>query len=350
MFTFIVAVICIAIAVAALTLQKTYYFVPLKELKRQAAARDPLAEVLFRAAAHGDNLKVLLWFIIGLMAAIGIELFARIAPPLLGLLVVALTLWLAFIWLPGARLTSFGVRLAVWLTPAVVWPVSSLTPVLRFVAGVVKRHTLANHSGLFERSDLSELIEQQKFQADNRISDEELEMVRRVLKFGERTVRDILTARKKVKAVSLAETIGPVLLDELHASEHARFPVYDGKPKNIVGTLSLRDIVGVKHGGAVSDHYDKRVYYVHEADSLTQALHAFYQTKQHLFVVINSFDEYVGIITVEDLLHQLIGPVPTASSPAHDDRKAVVSRHDKPVEKPVEPDEPLSEGNPEVVE
>jgi CBS domain containing-hemolysin-like protein len=69
------------------------------------------------------------------------------------------------------------------------------------------------------------------------------------------------------------------------------------------------------------------VYYVHENDSLSEALHAFFVTNHPLFVVVNSFEEFVGVLTVESILRQLLGHVPGDDFDQYTDLAAVAARH-----------------------
>jgi CBS domain containing-hemolysin-like protein len=327
MITFIFALLLVLLALLALTLEKTYFYVPRKELKREAAHNDRLAATLFRAATYGSELRLLLWIVMGLGAAGGFVLFARVAPLPLGFVVVALVLWLGFTWLPRTRLTLLGARLAERCTPGVVEIMRVLHPILRHLAAYVGRYHLGPHTGLYEREDMEELLERQGHQSDNRISDEELERMRKLLKFGDYDVGDIVVPRKQVLAVNINDAINPVLLDDLHKSGHPRFPVCEGEATTIVGTLPLDVIADTQHRGGVRDYYDNHLAYVHEGDSLEQALRAFYETRQHLFIVVNSADDYVGIITLSDILRCLFGAIEHEQFGHYDDRKAVIERH-----------------------
>lgn len=96
-------------------------------------------------------------------------------------------------------------------------------------------------------------------------------------------------------------------MDELHATGHSRFPVYQDKADNIIGTLYARDLMKAKEGGQVHSVMKKDVHYVREDQPLGRVLEAFLKTKHHLFVVVNNFEEVVGIITIEDILEQILG-------------------------------------------
>ncbi len=351
MISFLLAIFFLSIGLLALVLRKTYFYVPRAELKRQASRRDPLAATLWQAAAYGNSLQLLLWACIGLGAGIGFVLFARVAPPIFGFFAVALAIWFGFAWMPNRHLTSFGARLAVWCTPTVVRILSFANPILQAVADFLARFPLAPHSGMYEKEDLLQLIDRQKEQTDNRISVEELNLVKRALQFDNFKVRDVTVPRSNVKKVALGDAIGPVLMDELHATHHVRFPVYADDPNIIVGTLFLQDVVDNNRGGTVADYADRHAFYVHESDSLSQALHAFRAAKQQLLVVVNNAEEYVGIITVSDVLGKLIN-LPTATSTTnYDDKKAVSHRHDEPTKESAEAAEDstgVAESGPEV--
>lgn len=332
MLSFIFAVILVLLAITATILRKTYSMVPAHELKRQASGGNSLARELYRAVGYGSSLRVVLWIVTALGGAGGIVLFARVAPGWLGFILVAVTLWLAFSWLPNTRVTGVSTRLTLLATPAVVWLLNYLDPLLRKLSGPILRHHVPRHSGLYELQDLLNLLDLQANQPDSRITTEELALIRQVLQFGDRKVRDALRPRQQIKSVALNDAIGPILLDELHASGQSSFPVKKtARSKEIIGSLQLGDI-GIHSKGTVENYYTTGVIYIHESDSLADALHVFYQTKRQLFIVINSFEEYVGVLTLEDIVHQLVGrPAENETLGGHDNSVVVAARHTQKV-------------------
>lgn len=322
--------------------RKTYFALPIPELKRQAERHDPLAAKIYPVAAYGNSLRGLLWLYIGLMSAGSLVLLARELPIWVSLLVVGPLLWIAFSLLPASRVGSLGARLTVLVTPMMGWLLNYLHPILSRGADTVERRYLAGrHTGLFEREDLLELIERQQHQADSRLTDEELEVVRRALSFDNYTIADILTPRKQIKVVTADAVIGPILIDELHKSGQEYVLVRDGTKGPFVGTLAFRDL-DLKSTGKVRDVMSGTVYYVHENDTLSEALHAFFSTNHPLFVVVNSFEEFVGIITVENILRQLIGHIPGDDFDQYADITAVAARHPKAKKaKKSDPDETI---------
>jgi CBS domain containing-hemolysin-like protein len=254
------------------------------------------------------------------------------------LLIIGPLLWAAFSWLPASRITGIGARLTVLVTPLVVWLLNLLQPLLgRGSDAVHHRITVPQHTGLFERGDLIDLIEQQQRQHDSRLTEDELEIARRALSFDDYKVSDVLVPRKSVKTILAGDTIGPVLIDELHKNGQGYTLVRETPKGDFTGTLAFGQL-NLKSTGQVQNVMDKKIYYLHENDSLSQALHAFFKTNCPVFVVTNSSEEFVGIITIDNILRQLLGHIPGDDFENYSDISAVATRHikEKPATKKTE--------------
>ncbi len=141
--------------------------------------------------------------------------------------------------------------------------------------------------------------------------------------FGDKLISDVYTPRRVVRAVRADETVGPVLLAELHDSGFSRFPVYEDDPNEIIGILHLRDLVRKNRSGKIRSYMKQDVCFVHEQQSLRRGLDAILKTHQQLFVVVNSFEEYIGVVSIEDILEQVIGEHIVDEFDAYDDMRAV---------------------------
>ncbi len=330
MISFFLAIILILVALTAIALYRTYYAVPVRELKRRARANDPLAKVLYRAVAYGASLGLMLWTVVVLALVGSFVLLEHIVPTFLAFVVEAIAVGVGYAWIPASDLTKASVRLVVLLTPAVTSLLEALHPLLdRVVKFVSQRRQFSVHTGLYEQDDLLGLLEKQKELADSRIPHAKLDLLIHALTFGDKEVYGCMVPRREVRSISADEVISPVVIRELHDSGLSRFPVFDGKPDHIVGTLYLRDLVTLKKSGQVREVMEPNVYYVHEEYPLEQVLHAFLKTKHHLFIVVNKFEEYVGIITIEDIIEQILGVKIVDEFDAYDDIRAVAANHAK---------------------
>jgi len=327
MFIFVLGIVCGLVAVSFAILYKTYGHIPAKELKRRARKGDELAALLYRPVAYGLSAQIIL-------AVLGfIFLYFAIV-----LLTNAVSVWLAIpvIMILGVFGLFFvqsrgGAHPAsLWLagkvSPALAWLAERLHPLLNAIAKALRRLLpIRVHSGLYEKADLVKLLEQQKTQPDNRIDPGEIDLLSHALSFGDKTVADAMVPKRVVVDVKVSDSVGPVLMGELHASGHSRFPVYEGQHDHIVGVLYLHDLIEIKHTGTVRDIMRPKVMYVHENFTLFQTLQAFVKTKQHLFIVVNEFEECVGIITIEDVLERVIGKLIVDEFDTYDDLRAVAA-------------------------
>lgn len=335
----------------AISLQRTYGSIPVKELKRRARTGDKAAAALHRAAAYGPSLRALLWVVVVILAAAFCITVTRQTSTLAAVLLCSAVLWLGFIYLPSQKATKISIWLAGRLAPALDKILQYVHPLLDKLYRFIHRHRpLGIHTGLYDKDDLLELFTRQKIQADSRIDQQTLDIVEHALQFGDKKVSDILTPRRVVRSVSAEDTIGPILMDDLHKSGHSRFPVYEDKQDNIVGILYLRSLIRAKNGGSVQKLMSKQVCYVHEDQPLSEALQAILKTHQQLFVVVNTFEEYVGILSIEDIMEAIVGRQIVDEFDQYEDLRAVAAKMAKHDHEEHVITEPIHENIQEVTE
>lgn len=322
----IIGLLSVALMLFSIALLKLYGHVPIKELKRQARSGDHLAKEFHRVVSYGRSLDVLLWGFIGLSSALFFVVAVEGLPWPIAFLLVLTVIWFGFAWLPNSHVSRFTVRAARIITPVLHWLLERLQPLLIRIAHLAERvQPVSIHTGLYTKEDIVELIQKQKVQIDNRVTKEELFIVEHALQFGERMVSEVMTPRRVMKTVATTDMIGPVLFKELHDSGHSRFPVYKDNPDDIIGTLYLRDALNAKEGGFVKDLMRKEVFYVNQNQSLARVLDAFIKTKHHQFLVVNNFEEIVGLVTIEDVIEQILGKQIIDEFDSYDDLRAVAS-------------------------
>ena len=169
------------------------------------------------------------------------------------------------------------------------------------------------------------------------ITKSEETMLRRALTLSSVLVRDRMTPRRLAKTVAQHDEVGPLLMDELHSSGHSRFPVVDEEGA-FIGTLYLRDLVGESTSKQVNQIMQKDVRFIHEEESLDYALKAFLRLRHHLFIVVNRFEEFVGVLSIEDVLEEIIGEDIVDEYDEHDNLRQVAlsmakkehAQHSKP--------------------
>ena len=331
---YISGLLCLIMGLLAVALQRLYSAVPARELRRLAARDDPLARKLYRPVSYGASLRALLWVVALLGLGFGLFVVAAASPRLVNLAVIFGVVAATLVWLPSLRLSNQAAHIAAWAAPTVTWILGKTHPFFERLARVVRRaRGLEPHSGLYEKEDLQDLLARQKQQVDNRVDPDDLERTLSALAMSDQDAASVVQPRSELRLIEAHESIGPVLLHELHASRQRTFLVYDGEPDNIVGSLSLADALTAKQGGHVADIIRSDVTYVSEDFSLVQVAAAMARAGQQLAVVVNRAAEMVGVISFEQLLQTLLSlEQVTATLPADDKESMAAYRSDGQVD------------------
>jgi CBS domain containing-hemolysin-like protein len=306
----IVFILLWLIFIKCILLYRLYNSVPALELKRLAKQNNKRAASLYKVANYEAALDALLW-ITGTASGAIVIIWAARSSWWTTAFIVALAAYL-IVWARQPRWDGWMGGLAALSAKYLAPVLSFLNPLLSRLAGWVPPAGRVNlHSGLYEKDDLHKLLNKQNKQLDNRIAESDLKIAFGAISFGDKTVGSVMTPRRKIKFVGADESVGPMRLDELHKTGHSRFPVTKDSPKvanpQVVGTLYLKDIIDMQAGGKIKDYARKDVYYINEDSNLRQALAAFLKTHHHLLIVVNSFEEIAGVLSIEDVFEQIIG-------------------------------------------
>lgn len=199
-----------------------------------------------------------------------------------------------------------------------------LSPVLRYPAKLVDKIIIwGPKKTLSSKAEILTLIEHNS--PSSKLSIQERKAVLGALSYGDKLIKDVMIPNSVVTQVKDNELLSPVVIGELHDSGYSRFPVYSDN-KNVVGTLFIKDAVNVKNNKLVKDVMRSEVYYLNEEQNLQDALKAFLKTKHHLFMIVNAYEDIVGILTIEDVLEQIIGEKIIDEFDQYDDLKVMAEK------------------------
>jgi CBS domain containing-hemolysin-like protein len=140
------------------------------------------------------------------------------------------------------------------------------------------------------------------------------DMLLGVFTLADTTVDEVMTSRLDMVAVDLAASTEDVV-ETFRQSEHSRLPVYDGTSDNIVGTVFAKDLVPVAMGlgetGAPRRWQDlmRPASFVPETKTLDSQLRDFQRGPAHLAIVVDEFGGTSGLITLEDILEEIVGEI-----------------------------------------
>ncbi len=128
------------------------------------------------------------------------------------------------------------------------------------------------------------------------------------------TVEDIMTPRGEIESIDLAAPITEIT-EKLSTSFHTRLPVYESEPGNIVGIVHLRRLVAGTINGAL-DHDLLRKdlaepYFIPAETQVYAQLRFFRENRQRLGLVVDEYGELLGLITIEDIIEEIVGKFTT---------------------------------------
>lgn len=202
-----------------------------------------------------------------------------------------------------------------------LWNVARhLRPVLRLLHDGTEPHYAA---GFASKDEFLHLLQSSR----DVLSADELVQIRRALHYKDILIKDVMMPRDDVATIDETDTIGPLLLDMLHKSGQTYFPVIqDDSLDRVLGILWMTDLVPPRADvKRLSDVTLRKAHYLYEGETIDVALHAFLRTRQHLFIVVNEFEETTGAVSIETILQQTIGRRITDGFDQYEDRRAVVT-------------------------
>jgi putative hemolysin len=143
------------------------------------------------------------------------------------------------------------------------------------------------------------------------LDEEDRELVRSVVEFGDKVVREVMTPRPEMFAVP-----GTMSLEEFTAqvNEHSfsRVPVYSETIDHVTGIAFARDLLGVKDteaGRRTVAQLQRPAVYIPETKKVNELLREMQRQKQHMSIVIDEYGGVAGIVTIEDLLEAIVGNI-----------------------------------------
>ncbi len=216
---------------------------------------------------------------------------------------------------------SYLLRPLLSLLSPVVWMVSSVSNGLARLLGVkTNPQTDAEH---LAPEELRSVV----FESGALLPSKHKGMLLNVLDLDQATVEDIMIPRNEVVGVDL-ENSAAQILQQLTESNYTRLPVYSGDINQVTGILHLRRAAKMLRDGPEQltaetlKSFTNEPYFVPEATPLSTLLMNFQKSKRRMGLVVNEYGEVIGIVTLEDLLEEIVGDF-TVSTTSNTDEEIV---------------------------
>lgn len=191
-----------------------------------------------------------------------------------------------------------------------IWMVLPLTLILGFLQSIISltRPENADEEPEHPSEAVDALIE--AGQDEGILEESDRELIHSVVEFGDKTVRDVMTPRPAIVAVS-ADTTVEQLTHMLSQHPFTRVPVYRGDLDHIVGIVSARDLLQVADTEAsrrvASSLMKSDIFFVPETKRASELLNEMQRANRRMAIVIDEYGGVAGLVTVEDLIEEIVG-------------------------------------------
>lgn len=206
------------------------------------------------------------------------------------------------------------VRISLYLARAVRFLIFIFSPVVRVLSIIT--NSIVNLLGGKTKGKPS-LVVDEEIKALIRIGEEEspkrketFKMLSKVFEFSETIVKSVMIPKDKIFCIDVSANIDDIL-DDVLESGYSRLPVYKDNPDNIIGVVNMKDLLNlsVNKGLVILDDIVYPPIFVLDSKNVTELLKEFQKGHNHLAVVVDSLGKIQGLVTIEDLLEEIVGEI-----------------------------------------
>ena len=241
-------------------------------------------------------------------------LFTDVSAVVVTVAVLSLVAVLAGLFVPrslGARHPSSVLLFLVWPLELVTWLTRPLVAVLFLLTQLLTRPFGADSQTgtLVTEEEIRALVE--TGQAQGVLEPKEREMISSIFELGEKQVREVMVPRTDIIALDIG-TSGHEVLEQITRVGHSRIPVYEGSPDNIVGILYVKDVFRrLARGDRPFElrPFLRAAHFVPETKKADELLREMQRDKVHIAIVVDEYGGTAGLVTLEDLVEEIVGEI-----------------------------------------
>ena len=195
------------------------------------------------------------------------------------------------------------IEIVSWITRPVVAVLWGLTSALTRPFGVTPQATAVSED------EIRALVETGEEQGV--LHEQERDMIQGIFELGDKHVHDVMVPRTDIRAIDV-ETPGERVLDQVVAVGHSRIPVYEGTADQIIGILYAKDLFRKLARGEKDvslRQYLRPAHFVPETKRVDELLREMQRNKMHMAIVVDEYGGTAGLVTIEDLIEEIVGEI-----------------------------------------
>ena len=160
-------------------------------------------------------------------------------------------------------------------------------------------------------TDTKDQLQQSLAEAEDKelIDPQSRSMLEGVLRMADMTAGDVMVSAQQMDLLDI-DAPYDALLREVIATAHSRFPVYEGRRDNVIGILMSKDLLKLQRSPGLNLRTLLRpAVFVPESKKLNDLLRDFRSNRNHLAIVVDEFGNTAGLLTIEDVLEEIVGEI-----------------------------------------
>ncbi len=196
----------------------------------------------------------------------------------------------------GAR-TAWLVKVFIFVLYPICWPLSKL---LDKVLG-------DEMPTVWSRKELAEIIKHHEDSTESELDSDEERIILGALSFSDKKIMDIITPRSVVFALEIDTPLNARMLNKIKRSGFTRIPIYEKDIDNVIGILYSKHLIGMGKQDTVRRlSKERKLFRITLDKRLDTLLDQFIKKKIHIAVAFNEYNEFVGIVTLEDIVEEIL--------------------------------------------
>jgi len=160
---------------------------------------------------------------------------------------------------------------------------------------------------VYSKMKFQKIIEYHKNEKTSPIDGDEERIIKGALTFSDKKVKEIMTPKSKIFALEKEDKLSTKLIQKIKNTGFSRVPIYSSKFDNMIDVLLVKNLVGYEiNNQKISSFCRGNIYTINENCLLDSVLNKFLNTRSHLFTVHNQSRQVIGLVTIEDVLEEIL--------------------------------------------
>ena len=218
--------------------------------------------------------------------------------------------------LPKTYSLNRPTRTSLLISPIIYYLSKILYPIIFLINLIIKNFFLRNQKNDNKIKDEQSEEELQgvinMYKTSSPDSEHEKDMLQSILTLNDTTVEEVFTHRKNIYSIDESLDISDII-KKINVSRFTRIPVWKENPENITGLLNVRtlniDLSNKESSKEIIYEKISKPWFIPETTNLLEQLVAFKKRKEHIAFVVDEFGELLGLITLEDIIEEIVGEI-----------------------------------------